>query len=175
MDESSSNSDELDIWRDSWVRYLGYTNEVGESFRHILPRFVLPSYGISFCYAFGDAFDKARRANQLYSDKGNGLRRANVLSAGLDTMLWQTLASVLIPGLTINKIVKMAKLGVKSVPNTPAMLRTWSPTIVGLAAIPFIIHPIDHFVDFALDNTTRPLFENLVSHFDPKAADKKQE
>lgn len=34
---------ELDIWRDSPLRYAGYANEVGESFRNIAPRLVGPS------------------------------------------------------------------------------------------------------------------------------------
>jgi len=32
-----------DIWRDSALRYAGYANEVGESFRNIAPRLVVPS------------------------------------------------------------------------------------------------------------------------------------
>lgn len=32
------------------------------------------------------------------------------------------------------------------------------PTLIGLCSIPFIIHPIDHFVDYFMDNTYRKLF-----------------
>ncbi|CAN0535911.1 unnamed protein product, partial [Scytosiphon promiscuus] len=32
-----------DIWRNSALRYAGYANEVGESFRFIAPRLVGPS------------------------------------------------------------------------------------------------------------------------------------
>ena len=49
---------EVDIYRDTWVRYCGYANEVGESFRYVLPRMVVPSYGVSFGYVFADARDK---------------------------------------------------------------------------------------------------------------------
>lgn len=42
-----------------------------------------------------------------------------------------------------------------------APLNKWFPTIMGLGSIPMIIHPIDNFVDFALDNTTRKwIFDN---------------
>lgn len=49
----------IDIWRDTPVRLLGYANEVGESFRHILPRMVGPSYALAFAYTFGDVADKS--------------------------------------------------------------------------------------------------------------------
>lgn len=32
-----------DIWRDSLLRYAGYANEVGEAFRFVQPRLVIPS------------------------------------------------------------------------------------------------------------------------------------
>ena len=48
----------VDIWRDTPVRYLGYANEIGESFRHVFPKFVKPSYAIAFAYVFGDTCDK---------------------------------------------------------------------------------------------------------------------
>lgn len=49
---SSNNSDicgilvsgeKPDIWRDTPIRFLGYANELGESFRPILPKFVVSS------------------------------------------------------------------------------------------------------------------------------------
>ena len=50
-----------DLYRDTPVRYLGYANEVGESFRHLFPRLVKPSYGVAFAYVFADAADKAKK------------------------------------------------------------------------------------------------------------------
>ena len=62
-----------DIYRDTWVRYLGYANEVGESFRYILPKFVIPSYIISFGYVFADSRDKAMRTyHKFYSQTKDG-------------------------------------------------------------------------------------------------------
>ena len=40
------------------------------------------------------------------------------------------------------------------------VVQTWGPTLAGLATIPFIIHPIDQAVDFALDNSLRTLYTN---------------
>jgi len=36
------------------------------------------------------------------------------------------------------------------------VLRRFGPTILGLGSIPLIIHPVDNFVHWALDNTIRP-------------------
>ena len=46
---------EYNIFRDSLLRYCGYANEVGESFRYQYPRFVVPSYIIAATYCLGDA------------------------------------------------------------------------------------------------------------------------
>ena len=51
----------VDLYRDTPVRYLGYANEVGESFRYQYPKFVVPSYGIAFMYCFADTIDKSRK------------------------------------------------------------------------------------------------------------------
>ena len=42
----------VDIYRDTYVRYMGYANELGEAFRPNFPKMVLPSYGVSFTYVF---------------------------------------------------------------------------------------------------------------------------
>ena len=73
----------------------------------------------------------------------------------------------MIPGFVIHKFVKYSKLAIASPTLTklsPLFKRpnviTFGPTVVGLAAIPFIIHPIDHSVDLLMDNTYRKvLFE----------------
>ena len=51
----------MDIWRDTPLRLLGYANEVGESFRYVFPRLVVPSYAVAFGYVLADTQDKARK------------------------------------------------------------------------------------------------------------------
>ena len=58
MTDQSKKSEEVDIWRDTPVRLMGYANEVGESFRYMFPRLVRPSYCVSFGYVFADTADK---------------------------------------------------------------------------------------------------------------------
>jgi fission process protein 1 len=74
--------------------------------------------------------------------------------ATADTLLWQSLASVMIPGGTINVIVKASRFAARRA-SLPVVAAAWGPTGVGLASIPFIIKPIDNAVDYLLDNTTR--------------------
>ncbi|GMF18993.1 unnamed protein product [Phytophthora lilii] len=103
-----SKTDEVpDIWRDSLVRYLGYANELGESFRPIAPRLVVPSYVVAFGYVLGDTFDKAGKAHSKAVAEGVSTRKRNavVADAAIDTLAWQTMASVVIPGFTINRVV----------------------------------------------------------------------
>lgn len=70
----------------------------------------------------------------------------------VDTLTWQMLASVFIPGFTINRVCAGAGFLLKQLPK---VTRKWSVTAIGLTAIPFIIKPIDDFVDKILDETLR--------------------
>jgi len=140
-----------DIWRGSLLRYAGYANEVGEAFRHVYPRLVGPSYGVALLYVLGDTVDKSRRAAV------EGRDRAAVTYAAFDVAAWQLLASVAIPGAAINQIVSLARRGVAaSKGRLPPAVSAWGPTAVGLAAIPFIVQPIDRAVDAAFDASLRP-------------------
>ena len=150
-----------DIWRDSLLRYLGYANEVGESFRPVAPRLVLPSYAVSFGYVLCDTIDKG------------GAARAEgrpVVKAAVDTLVWQTLASVALPGFVINRCVKLAAYGLaqpSAAAVVPKVAARWAPTAVGLAVIPVIIHPLDNFVHWAMDNTVRPWWLDVDGDGEP--------
>ena len=60
-----------------------------------------------------------------------------------DTLLWQGLASVAIPGFTINRICKLSHFVLANTTSLPLSVRKWTTTALGLASIPFIIKPID--------------------------------
>ena len=134
-----SSNTEKDLYRDTPVRLLGYTNEVGESFRYIVPGFVKPRYGISFAYVSADTRDKYVKKLAVSDWKA-------AVKTGVDCFIWQTLASVLVPGWVIHRIVATTVWAKKSMKLTP-MVHKWIPTFMGLGSIPFIIHPIDHGVD----------------------------
>jgi len=139
---------------------MGYCNEIGESFRYQFPRFVVPSYILSFGYVGADALTTGYREycseDASKDDKTISSREYRAAVATFDTLLWQSLASVMIPGLAINVIVKASRFGVARSPfSLPALISKWLPTATGICSIPLIIHPIDDFVDFTLDNSTR--------------------
>ena len=98
---------EVDIYRDTPVRLLGYANEVGEAFRALVHvNWVRASYGLASAYVLADTNDKAgRMANQIPPDSDDDTTRTKKIAfAAVDTLLWQAFASVIIPGFTINRI-----------------------------------------------------------------------
>ena len=151
-----SNSEEYNVFRDSLVRYLGYANEVGESFRYQFPRFIVPSYAVAFGYCLADAVTSGRGAYESAKQAQKPTATAESIVSTADTLIWQSLASVCIPGLAINQIVKASRFAVARSPaGVPVAVTTWLPTTMGLGSIPLIIHPIDYFVDVLMDNSFR--------------------
>ena len=151
------------VFRDSAIRYLGYANEVGESFRYQFPKFVTPSYVVSFGYCLADAATSGHAAYDKASTEGSSTAVVDSAVSTIDTLIWQSLASVAVPGATINGIVKASRFAVQKSPLVlPALLSTWIPTAVGLGSIPLIIHPIDQAVDYVMDSTFRTIDWNSV-------------
>jgi mitochondrial fission process protein 1 len=148
-----NNESEKDIWRETSLRYLGYANEVGEAFGPIFPKYVRPSYAVAFGYVGCDTADKTWKSIK------RGESGTATLKTSADALIWQTFASVLIPGKVINLITNSSAnmLKSQSFARLPIPIRTWAPTAIGLATIPFIIHPIDHAVDYVMDNTLRKM------------------
>jgi len=149
---------EVDIYRDTPLRYLGYANEVGEAFRALVHvNWVKLSYGVASAYVLADTNDKAQKMSQsLPVDDASKTKK--VAFAAVDTLLWQALASVIIPGFTINRIcaASLYTMG-RAIPNVSLNSRKWATTAIGLGVIPFIVHPIDSFVHIAMDKTTRQI------------------
>lgn len=162
MATSNEQGERLDVFRNSPLRYAGYANEVGESFRYQFPKLVFPSYVIAFGYCCADAAVKGwTNYNDPVQKASSSTRLWNTAIVTADTLLWQSLASVLVPGATINAIVKVSRLAVRRSPVTlHAAVAEWLLTGMGLASIPFIVHPIDNAVDLLLDGTTRSWWRN---------------
>ncbi|NXA38059.1 MTFP1 protein, partial [Eudromia elegans] len=119
----------------------GYANEVGESFRALVPAaLVRASYGVATAYVTADAVDKGRRAAAAAPAAE---RPARVGAAVVDTFVWQGLASVAIPGFTINRLCAASLRALAALTRWPPAARRWATTALGLAAIPVIIGPID--------------------------------
>jgi|EP00802_Teleaulax_amphioxeia_P022968 hypothetical protein len=98
-------AEEYDVFKHSLLRYFGYANELGESFRPLIhPRWVALSYGVAGTYVAADCAEKYWRAQQI-EKYTVAQRRMLGASRAIDTGIWQGLASVAIPGLVINRIV----------------------------------------------------------------------
>ncbi|XP_025048558.1 mitochondrial fission process protein 1 [Alligator sinensis] len=85
-------------------------------------------------------------------------KRARVAVAVVDTFIWQSLASVAIPGFTINRICAASLYLLGTMTRWPVSVRKWTTTAIGLSAIPFIVKPIDRSVDFLMDSSLRKLY-----------------
>lgn len=157
--QGESKKESYDVFRDSPLRYLGYANEVGESFRYQFPSLVTPSYVLAFGYCAADSVSKGYDVYSSSNTNPTTTRLHDTVRATLDTLVWQSLASVMIPGATINLLVKATRAAVRRSPLLlPGLVQEWLPTATGLASIPLIIHPIDHSVDYFMDHTFRILW-----------------
>lgn len=120
----------FDPLRDGPLRYCGYANEVGEAFAAWLPPFGVPaSYAVAFAYVLVDTYDKANTAHRdaaglrvsshYTSDVEGAAARVErvimllTMERALDTLVWQTLASVAIPGFTIHQVVHAVQSGLE--------------------------------------------------------------
>uniref|UniRef100_A0A1I7TJB5 Mitochondrial fission process protein 1 n=1 Tax=Caenorhabditis tropicalis TaxID=1561998 RepID=A0A1I7TJB5_9PELO len=151
-------SKDTDIFRDTPVRFLGYANEVGEAFRSLVkPVVVKFSYVVAFGYVAADSVDKGLKESKK-SHASEAEKTKKVAIASVDTVLWQTFASVLIPGFTINRFCYFTNILLQKSTKLPTTLRKWTVTCLGLATIPFIVHPIDSFVEEAMNKTARKVY-----------------
>merc|ERR1712083_1156945 len=152
LTEAMAETGEVDIYRDTPLRYLGYANEVGEAFRALMHvRWVRATYGVASAYVLADTYDKG-----VKQSKEPGADTSKVAVAAFDTLLWQALASVIVPGFTINRVCALSLIGLaRALPQVSLTARKWAVTGIGLGIIPFIVHPIDNGVHVAMDHTTR--------------------
>lgn len=137
-------------------RALAYASEVGESFRPIIPKAIVnTSYALSLGYVGADIWSHT-----------NKLRDANapnkeIALQTVDKLIWHSAASMVLPAVSIHTIVKYTGKGVNTIGlcNKIPRVKAWFPTAVGLATVPFIIHPIDHLTDYVMDRTVRKLYK----------------
>lgn len=91
--EKIESPKEKNIFRDTALRFLGYANEVGESFRYQLPRMVTPSYIVAFSYVGADALYCAYRhseKNQVTMGNTSKVERVHAAVVGFDALVWQS-------------------------------------------------------------------------------------
>lgn len=156
-------------------RYVAYTSDIGESFRPVAhPRLVTAAYGISWTYILGDVAFESWKARQIeLGQYVPGLmpwhekpevdeKQAKLMSAsapdwrfvGAKRAVFQSVASMGLPALTIHSMVKYSGKAMKNVKNVK--LRTFGPIGLGLAVVPALPYmfdePVEHAVDYIFDN-----------------------
>ena len=99
-------------------------------------------------------------SNQPKTDEDQKLKRGAIVS--LDTFTWQMLASVFWPGSFIRCVVNATALGL-AVAHVDAEWAKAIPTAAGLAAIPFIVKPIDGTIDLAMEKSVTPALNGKLS------------
>ncbi|KXJ81894.1 hypothetical protein RP20_CCG017110 [Aedes albopictus] len=139
--------DESTRWRCWMLVWVVYFSATTVGLARVDGVFVNARYVIAVGYVLADTTDKSRKQYAKPEILGGGARGAAIASG--DTLLWQMFASVIIPGFTINRICWLSKK-VLSMNKVKGPLGKWAPTALGLLAIPFIIHPIDHGVDLVV-------------------------
>ncbi|KAH7957595.1 hypothetical protein HPB52_020733 [Rhipicephalus sanguineus] len=150
-----STAPPTDIFRDTPVRLLGYANEVGEAFRSLVHvNVVRLSYAVASVYVVADTTDKVLKADKVKCPNAEA-HRNKLLNTAVDTLVWQALASVIVPGFTINRVCALSLFLLKRYSNLPLNACKWTTTGVGLGCIPFIVSPIDHGVHRLMDKTLR--------------------
>lgn len=149
---------DVDLWRDTPVRYMGYSNEVGEAFNSFLPEWGVPaSYGVAALYVMLDTLDKGKKSYD--NEETNKMKQGLIVS--LDTFSWQMLASVFWPGSFIRCVVNASTVAV-TLTHAPDDLVKIISTMVGLCTIPFIVKPIDNTVDKAMEMSVTKLLHDDI-------------
>lgn len=174
------------------LRYIGYTNEVGEAFASMLSKAgVGATYRVVEYYAFADALLTGNRAynKALQAQHSNKQAIVEGVTAGVDQGAFQFLASWLIPAYFVgqareyveealhqtpkqeakallNKVPAAyawgQKFGQWSVLQRSPVLKKGLPIAVAIGLIPLVVKPIDHGVQTLLDWTFRPVWKNAI-------------
>jgi len=147
---------EIDIYRDSPLRYLGYANEVGEAFRPLVPaELVYFTYFLAISYVLADTVDKGKKGAAAPGDDST----LRAIFGAVDTFMWQMLASVLFPSFIINRLVTLLfSLQADGVIPSLELL----PTVAGLLAIPLLIVPLDVLAHWTLNGSFRKVSSAVI-------------
>ena len=139
----------VDPYRETSLRYMGYANELGEAFTTYLPDWGLPaSYCVAASYVMFDTIDKGQKA---FDAAEEGEKFQDTLRISTETLTWQMLASVFWPGSIIRVIVNASATMISNSHLDDEL--HFLPTLIGLAAIPAIVKPIDTTVDKLMENS----------------------
>ncbi|KAI8846152.1 mitochondrial 18 KDa protein-domain-containing protein [Chytridium lagenaria] len=121
-------------------RLLAYTSEFGEAFRPVVPPHVVSAaYAVSWIYVVGDV------GYEAYKVKNHGGSEMDLARTVVERGVFQSLASMLFPALTVHQVVHQSAKLVRNLPK--GHLRSFGPTILGLSIIPILPTLFDHPIE----------------------------
>ncbi|CAE6448784.1 unnamed protein product [Rhizoctonia solani] len=128
------------------------------------------AYGISWAYLTGDvAYEtyKAKRQGPSAIEAVNFSEPTRLSILATQRAVFQSVASMGLPAITIHTIVKQATKAFVNVKNV--RLKAWGPTFAGLAVVPFLPYMYDHPVEHATERTFDWIREQIVKENERKA------
>lgn len=142
-----------DLYRDTNLRYVGYANEIGEALRPAIGRhLVTVTYALASAYILADVGAKSSDAWKTKKDTTETFKK------GADALIWQSLASVIVPGFVLNRLGALTRFVVCR--SSAHQFRSFFVAAATLTAIPFIVEPIDRFVEGFMNDFIRPMYNN---------------
>jgi hypothetical protein len=121
-----------------------------------------PCYALSFGYIFADTYHHMHPYVDTYG-RSHPISYAELTKRSL----WHLTASLVFPTLSIGGLVKGTKwVMIKARANTTTI--RWTLPLVGVAAIPLIIKPIDDFCEEQIMHRASPLIDQFFTEKDEK-------
>ncbi|KAF7973211.1 hypothetical protein HWV62_32658 [Athelia sp. TMB] len=155
------------------TRYVAYTSDVGEAFRPVVPPAVVTAaYGISWLYLAGDVgyeSYKAHRNGPTPLEAAHFSEPTRVGMVAVKRAAFQSIASMALPAFTIHTAVAQAKKAFAGVKNP--RVKTWGPTVTGLAIVPVLPFLFDHPVEKVTDTVFEWIESKIVERDNAKAAE----
>ncbi|KAF7731567.1 hypothetical protein EC973_009331 [Apophysomyces ossiformis] len=137
------------------TRYIAYSSDYGEAFRPLVsPALVKAAYGISWAYVGLDVSYEAYKA--IHAGKDNAI----VATIATKRAIFQSLASMILPMMTIHSVVKYSSQMFRNVKRPT--VRLWGPTALGLAVVPFLPYLFDHPVETFVDRIFEPIDKRVA-------------
>ena len=134
----------------SLKRYVAYSSDFGEAFRPLAhPNVVRASYAVAWTYITYDVTSEGMGSYE------RGESREKIAEVVTKRVVFQTLASMLLPAITIHSTVKYASLAFRRL----GRFQRWGPTLSGLAVMPALPFMFDHPTEYVVDKVFDSAFE----------------
>ncbi|KAI8904453.1 mitochondrial 18kDa protein [Gorgonomyces haynaldii] len=130
-------------------RYLAFTSDVGEAVRPVVPLGIVNlAYGISFAYVGADVAYHTAWTRDKTSHLSNS--QELVTRQFLERSVFQGLASLFLPAVTIHTLVDQTAKILKRQTRNASVLR-WGPSLTGLAFLPLLPTLLDEPTEYVVE------------------------